>query len=109
MLILTGILLVFVLIMMVGEQVNEMQLAGWIGTPQISWLQWLPDWAGTWISLFPNVETVVAQVVAVVAILGCYLLLRYQAIELPKKRGMSPFALREAPPTIPTMMPAHEQ
>ncbi len=98
MLIFTGILLAVVLFIMVGEQVNEMQLAGWIGTTTISWLQWIPDWAGTWLSIFPNVEAIVAQVAAIALILGCYFLSRYQAVSLPKKRGMTPFQLREAPP-----------
>ncbi len=31
-LIITGVMLLFVLVVSVGEQVNEMQLAGWIGT-----------------------------------------------------------------------------
>jgi high-affinity iron transporter len=103
MLILTGILLVFVLIMMVGEEVNEMQLAGWIGTSPIGWLQWVPDWAGTWLSIFPNVQGVIAVVVAVATVLGCYFLSRYQAIVLPRKRGLAPFALRDAPETAPSV------
>ena len=45
---------------MVGEEINEMQLAGWIGTTNIDRMH-LPGWAGTWFSLFPNVETMVAQ------------------------------------------------
>jgi high-affinity iron transporter len=98
MLIVTGALLVFVLIVMVGEQVNEMQLAGWIGTTDISWLAWLPDWAGLWFSLFPNVETVSAQIVAIVLVVGSYAHSRYQAITLPKKQGLAPYTLRtEAP------------
>ena len=98
MLIVTGALLVFVLIVMVGEQVNEMQLAGWIGTTDIPWLAWLPDWAGLWFSLFPNVETVAAQIVAIVLVLGSYAYSRYQAVTLPKKQGLAPYTLRtEAP------------
>ena len=37
-LIITGVLLLFVLLVQVGEEVNEMQLAGWIGTTEIHWL-----------------------------------------------------------------------
>ena len=37
-LIITGVMLLFVLLVQVGEQVNEMQLAGWIGTTEITWL-----------------------------------------------------------------------
>src|SRR6185295_4017154 len=70
-LIITGGLLVFVLFVMVGEEVNEMQLAGWIGTTDISWLH-IPGWAGTWFSLFPNVQTLVAQGLALVLVLGSY-------------------------------------
>jgi high-affinity iron transporter len=99
MLILTGILLAAVLFVMVGEQVNEMQLAGWIGTTNISWLQWIPGWAGLWFSIFPNVQTIVAQIITVVLVLGSYGLARYQAVALPKKSGQASFKLREAPPT----------
>lgn len=98
MLIFTGILLAMVLFIMVGEQVQEMQQAGWIGSTQIGWLQWVPAWAGTWLSIFPDWQTVIAQVVAVGFVLGCYLLSRYQARTLPKKRGLPVYELREVPP-----------
>ncbi|HVW18712.1 MAG TPA: FTR1 family protein [Solirubrobacteraceae bacterium] len=71
-LVITGALLVVVLFVMVGEEVNEMQLAGWIGSTDVSWLH-VPGWAGTWFSVFPNVETIVAQVAAVAIVLGSYL------------------------------------
>src|SRR5580700_7253098 len=72
-LIITGVMLLVVLWVMVGEEVNEMQLAGWIGTTNISWLH-IPGWAGTWFSVFPNVETFVAQFAAVGIVVGSYLL-----------------------------------
>lgn len=98
MLILTGGLLAGVLFIMVGEQVFEMQQAGWVGATTISWLQWLPAWAGTWFSVFPSVETLVGQVLAVALVLGCYGLARYQAVALPKQRGQASYQMREAPP-----------
>jgi high-affinity iron transporter len=50
-----------------------MQLANWIGTTPIHALDpFMPDWAGTWFSLFPNVETVVAQVAAAILVIGSY-------------------------------------
>jgi high-affinity iron transporter len=61
---------------MVGEQVNEMQLAGWIGTTKVSWLQGIPAWAGTWFSIFPNVETIVGQALAVLLVAGSFLIHR---------------------------------
>jgi high-affinity iron transporter len=98
MLILTGLLLAVVLFIMVGEQVFEMQQAGWIGTTTVGWLAWLPGWAGTWLSIFPSVETLVGQALAVLLVLGCYGLARFQAVSLPKQRGQTPYQLREAPP-----------
>jgi high-affinity iron transporter len=70
-LIITGVLLVGVLLVMVGEEVNEMQLAGWIATTPITWLH-LPAWVGTWFAVFPNVQTFVAQGMALVVVLGSY-------------------------------------
>jgi high-affinity iron transporter len=70
-LIITGVLLVGVLLVMVGEEVNEMQLAGWIGTTTIGWLH-LPAWVGTWFAIYPNVQTFAAQGVALVVVLGSY-------------------------------------
>jgi high-affinity iron transporter len=98
MLIFTGVLLAVVLFIMVGEQGFEMQQAGWIGTTTIGWLQWLPTWAGTWFSIFPSVETLAGQVLAVALVLGCYGLARYQATSLPRQRGQASYQLREAPP-----------
>lgn len=74
MLVLTGILLGVVLIVMVGEQAQEMQLAHWISTTRIHLLaHFLPGWMGLWFSVFPTVETLLAQLMAVVLVLGSYL------------------------------------
>jgi len=85
-LIITGAMLVVVLWVMVGEEVNEMQLAGWIGTTQIPGLS-IPGWAGTWFSVFPNVETVAAQVVALLVVLGSYAAAQYVRVWRPRRRG----------------------
>ncbi len=58
MLITTGILLGVVLLVMVGEQAQEMQLAHWISTTEISSLKkYMPPWMGLWLAVFPTVET----------------------------------------------------
>ncbi len=90
MLVLTGILLGAVLLVMVGEQGQEMQLAHWIPTTTIPALQWIPDWAGLWFSIFPTVETLVVQVIAAVLVIGSYFIARYRVVLLPKKRGEAP-------------------
>jgi high-affinity iron transporter len=99
MLVLTGALLAVVLFIMVGEQVVEMEQAGWFSAVPVSWLAWVPAWAGTWLSIFPDWMTLLAQGVALLLVLGSYSLSRYQAVLLPKKHGATPYALREAEPT----------
>lgn len=73
MLVVTGILLGLVLVVMVGEQAQEMQLAHWIATTSIPWLsRFVPDWMGLWFSIFPTVETLLAQMLAVILVIGSY-------------------------------------
>jgi high-affinity iron transporter len=73
MLILTGLLLGGVLLVMVGEQAQEMQLAHWIPTTDISRLSKLmPAWMGLWFGVSPTVETLVAQTVAALLVIGSY-------------------------------------
>jgi len=75
MLIVTGVLLGVVLLVMVGEEANEMQAANWLSTTNIPALvPYMPDWAGVWFSLFPNWETIIAQVLAAVIVVGSYLI-----------------------------------
>lgn len=77
MLVMTGILLGAVLLVMVGEQAQEMQMAHWLPTTTIPWLaRLLPRWIGLWFSVFPTVETLLAQALALFLVLGCYLIAR---------------------------------
>src|SRR5213078_3421546 len=73
MLITTGILLGVVLLVMVGEQAQEMQLAQWISRTEIPWLvDALPAWVGMWFAVFPTYETLIAQGLAAVLVVGSY-------------------------------------
>jgi high-affinity iron transporter len=73
MLVITGVLLGAVLLVMVGEQVQEMQLAHWLPATEIPALSRLfPAWAGLWLSVFPNVEGLVAQCIAAIIVIGSY-------------------------------------
>jgi high-affinity iron transporter len=73
MLITTGILLGVVLEVMVGEQAQEMQLAHWISRTDIGWLtNVIPAWMGMWFAVFPTYETMVAQLLAAILVVGSY-------------------------------------
>lgn len=88
MLILTGILLGGVLLVMVGEQVQEMQLAHWLPTTDLPRLaSVIPDWMGLWFSIFPNVETLAAQALAGALVLGSYFVARTGALRALRTAG----------------------
>ena len=77
MLVMTGVLLGAVLLVMVGEQAQEMQMAHWLPTTTIPWLaRIIPRWMGLWFSIFPSVETLLAQGLALFLVLGCYVIAR---------------------------------
>lgn len=83
MLISTGVMLGFVLLVMVGEQAQEMQLANWISTtPIISLANVIPPWMGLWFAVFPTVETLLAQLLAGTLVIGSYLVIRYRTFKL---------------------------
>src|SRR6266446_5479355 len=78
MLITTGVLLGVVLLVMVGEQAQEMQLAHWISRTEINSLaNLIPPWMGMWFAVFPTVETLVAQLIAAVLVIGSYYAARH--------------------------------
>ena len=73
MLITTGVLLGVVLLVMVGEQGQEMQLANWISRTEIPWLvDVIPPWVGMWFAVFPTYETLIMQGIAAVLVVGSY-------------------------------------
>ncbi len=79
MLVLTGVLLGVVLLVMVGEQAQEMQLAHWLPTTPIPALERvIPAWMGVWFSVFPTIETLVAQSIAMLLVLGSYAIVHFQ-------------------------------
>ncbi len=92
MLILTGVLLGVVLLVMVGEQAQEMQLAHWIPTTTINSLKnVIPGWAGVWFSVFPTVETLAAQAIAAALVIGSYFAPRlFKAVARAEKEAELP-------------------
>jgi high-affinity iron transporter len=91
MLIVTGMLLTFVLVVMSGTTVRTMQGAGWLPIHSVDIDP--PYWLGTWFGFFPTVETIAAQALSVVIVIGSYVAAEYVRVKRPRKRRM-----QDAPP-----------
>lgn len=85
MLILTGVMLGAVLVVMVGESVQELQLAHWLPTTELSLP--IPAWLGMWFAVFPNVEGLVAQGGAALLVVGSYVAAQYLRVWRPLRRA----------------------
>src|SRR5579884_3720291 len=96
MLVATGVLLGVVLLVMVGESVQELQLAGWLGTTSLH--VHIPGWLGLWFSIFPNVETVAAQVLAAAFVIGSYFAAEWLRVRRPRRRREAVAAQRTRAP-----------
>lgn len=96
MLVLTGVTIGFVLVVMVGESAQELQLAGWIPTTNIGVT--FPGWMGTWLAVFPTVETLAAQALAAAAVIGSYVMAERVRVRKPRQRGEIPAVRPETPP-----------
>lgn len=77
MLVLTGILLGIVLLVMVGESVQEIQQAGWIPSTPINID--IPVWISTWFAIFPNLQNLLAQLAAAFIVIGSYVSSQYKS------------------------------
>ena len=53
MLVATGLLILWVLVVMVGTTVQTLQVVGWIPVTPVEGLR-LPYWAGLWLGIFPT-------------------------------------------------------
>ena len=72
MLIVTGVLMTWVLVILVGKTVQTFQVVGWLPVAPIEGVQ-LPYWAGIWLGIYPTWQGVAAQVAAASFVVGSYL------------------------------------
>jgi high-affinity iron transporter len=70
MLIVTGALIALVLVVLVGNTARTMQGVGWLAIHPID--VELPLWMGTWLGVYPTVETLSAQALAFIFVVGSY-------------------------------------
>lgn len=87
MLIATGILITWVLVILVGQTLQTMQKVGWVPVTPIEGLE-VPYWSGVWFGLYPTWEGLAAQGAAAAFVVGSY----FGAEALRKRRRGQLFA-----------------
>jgi high-affinity iron transporter len=85
MLILTGVMIGFVLVVMVGQTARTMQGTGWLSITPLD--ADLPYWAGLWFGVYPTWETIGAQLAAAAFVLGSYFLAQEVRVKRPRRRA----------------------
>jgi len=70
MLIVTGVLIALVLVVLVGNTARTLQGVGWLSIHPID--VEFPLWMGTWLGIYPTVETLAAQALAFAFVVGSY-------------------------------------
>src|SRR4051794_32732259 len=110
MLVLTGILVGFVLVVMIGGTALTFQDLGWLPRHETPFT--VPEWMGSWLEMYSTWETLGAQVLAAVFVVGSYVAAEQVKVKRPQRRGGAPPA---RPPAAPPpagagrpRRPAHE-
>ncbi len=113
MLVVTGLMIGFVLVVMVGQTARTMQGTGWI--PITSLDNQLPYWLGLWFGVYPTYETLGAQLAAALFVIGSFFLAKEIKVKRPQRRARRTPAEpprpqpRGRPPATPdTAAPARE-
>jgi high-affinity iron transporter len=103
MLVVTGVMIGFVLVVMVGQTARTMQGAGWLSITPIEID--IPSWASLWFGVFPTVETLAAQAGAAIFVIGSYFLAQELKVKRPAKRAARSeprrFAVEDRAPAAP--------
>jgi len=82
----TGIVLSFVLVIMVGGTAHAFQELGWLSeTPVLEGV--IPAWMTEWLNIFPTVETLALQALAVAVVVGSYFISEYIRVRRPRCHG----------------------
>ena len=85
MLVVTGVMIGFVLVVMVGQTARTMQGVGWLPISPIGAEP--PYWLGVWFGVYPTWETIGAQVVAAVFVIGSYFVAKEVKVKRPGRRA----------------------
>ncbi len=96
MLVVTGVLLGAVLVVMVGGSARALQDVGWIPTTPLG--VGFPGWLARWFEVVPTFETLSAQLLAAILVVGSYFAARHMKVRRPARRGEAAAARPDAPP-----------
>jgi high-affinity iron transporter len=95
MLILTGVLLAIVLVVMTGGTALSFQDLGWIPNHPTPFT--VPTWMGAWFELYSTWETLVAQALALLLVVGSYFAAEYVRVKRPQQRAAATLGPAGAP------------
>jgi high-affinity iron transporter len=98
MLIVTGVMIGFVLVVMIGGTAATFQDLGWLPKHDLGVA--IPDWAGRWFEVYPTVETIAVQLVAALFVIGSYFGAEYLKVRRPVKHGEAPAVRAAGPPQL---------
>jgi high-affinity iron transporter len=87
MLVVTGVLIGFVLVVMVGQTARTMQGTGWIPITSLDLDP--PYWLGLWFGVYPTWETIGAQLAAMAFVIGSYVLAQEVRVRRPRRRALA--------------------
>lgn len=102
MLVATGVLVGFVLCVMIGGTALTFQELGWLPAHATPFT--LPGWMGSWFEMYSTWETLGAQALAGLFVVGSYHLAREMKVRRPQRRGEQP-ATRAAEPPAEAVAP----
>ena len=98
MLIATGVLIGVVLVVMIGGTALSFQDLGWLPAHPTPFT--VPTWMGAWFEMYSTWETLAAQVLAAVFVIGSYYAAERMKVKAPQARGEQPARRAEAPPAL---------
>jgi high-affinity iron transporter len=85
MLVVTGILLGVVLVVMVGGSARTLQDVGWLSSTPLGIR--FPGWWARWFEVVPTYETLGAQLLAALAVVGSYVAAEWLKVRAPRRRA----------------------
>ncbi len=96
MLILTGVLVGIVLVVMIGGTALSFVELGWL--PRHDTPFTVPEWLGSWFEIYSVWETLAAQALAALFVVGSYYAAEYVKVTRPRRRGETVTARRATEP-----------